>query len=152
MSEVRVRRADPDQAALVAGLGRRYLERWSGSPAGFLTEEKIAADFARPGSHPDDDFWCVDVDGRVAAFAELIARAPFTELEVVLFTDPNLTGDEAGAVGEANLRRRSARPRGPPRSRPQKPRECWSFACGRENRWSTSSRRTASGTRGPTSR
>ena len=103
LSEVRVRRADPGQAALVAELGRRYLERWSGSPAGFLTEEMIAADFARPGSHPDSDFWCVDVDGRVAAFAELIATAPFTELEVVLFTDPHLTADEARAVGQASV-------------------------------------------------
>lgn len=103
MSRVTVRRADAGQAAAFAELGRRHLARWSGSPGGFLTEERLAADFARPGSDPDNDFWCVAVDGRLVAFAELFAGAPYTELEVVLLTDPDLTDGEARAVAEAHL-------------------------------------------------
>lgn len=103
-ARVVVRPADLTGSADVAAtldLGRRYYTRWGRSPAGWLDEAFVAEVVNRPGVVPERDLLLVDADGRPAASMGVFGIAPYSELVLSVFTDPDLPADQVLPVGRA---------------------------------------------------
>jgi ribosomal protein S18 acetylase RimI-like enzyme len=105
MTQVTVRVTPRSEAALVAELGRRHREHWSGAPAGWFNEAFVLSSYEMPGLEPDNDFWTADLDGRFVGGTAVLHHEPYTEINVYSFIDPDLSDEQAGLVARRIIER-----------------------------------------------
>jgi ribosomal protein S18 acetylase RimI-like enzyme len=87
MERLTVRATARNEAAAVADLVRRHNERWSDSPAGWLTAEFIDAVYDMPGMDPVNDIRSIELDGRFVAGLAVMHQEPFSEIIVYTYLD-----------------------------------------------------------------
>lgn len=101
-----VRSSDPSTSSdidAVVELQRRVWTRYARSPCEWLDADQVIANVTGPGVLPDLDAVAVVLDGRLAAYVGVEAAAPYSEIEVSLYCDPDLDAPGLEGVARAGV-------------------------------------------------
>ncbi|HTY73110.1 MAG TPA: GNAT family N-acetyltransferase [Actinomycetes bacterium] len=96
-----VRPSERSESAAMADLLRRQVERWSRGPSAWASKEFVADTFDMPGMDPANDYWSVDLEGRLVGGIAVVAVPPYSEVMGYSMVDPDLTAGDAAEVHAA---------------------------------------------------